>query len=124
MLRGFPGMIHTGAARAGVENMTKTLAQEWSEYNIRINCVAPGIIESSGLENYPPELHAMFDKAKEVIPLHRFGSVEEVSNVVCFYASDLSSYVTGTSLYVDGAQHLNYDGMGLARAIKKMMEQS
>src|SRR5690606_34733142 len=40
MHRGFPGMIHTGAARAGVENITKTLAQEWSEFNIRINCVA------------------------------------------------------------------------------------
>jgi len=123
MMRGFPGMIHTGAARAGVENMTKTLAQEWSDYNIRINCVAPGIIDSSGLKNYPPELHAMFEEAKKVIPLHRFGSVEEVSNVVCFYASDLSSYVTGTTLYVDGAQHLNYDKMGLARVIKEMMSE-
>jgi len=43
--RGFPGMAHTGAARAGVENLTKTLAQEWSDFNIRINCVAPGIID-------------------------------------------------------------------------------
>ena len=56
MFRGFPGMIHTGAARAGVENMTKTLAQEWSDYNIRINCVAPGIVDSSGLDTYPPPI--------------------------------------------------------------------
>ena len=41
ILRGFPGMVHTGAARAGVENITKTIAQEWSEHHIRINCVAP-----------------------------------------------------------------------------------
>jgi citronellol/citronellal dehydrogenase len=44
MFRGFPGMAHTGAARAGVENLTKTLAVEWSIYNININAVAPGII--------------------------------------------------------------------------------
>ena len=47
-------MVHTGAARAGVDNMTKTLAIEWVRYNIRVNAVAPGIIRSSGMDNYPP----------------------------------------------------------------------
>ena len=54
--RGFPGMVHTGAARAGVENMTKTLAVEWAQFDIRVNAVAPGIIQSSGIAQYPPEL--------------------------------------------------------------------
>lgn len=121
VVRGFPGMIHTGAARAGVENMTKTLAQEWSDYNIRINCVAPGIIESTGLDQYPKPVQEMFDAAKKAIPLNRFGSVEEVANAVCFLASPLSSYTTGTTLYVDGAQHLNYDTMGLANVLKSLL---
>lgn len=118
--RGFPGMIHTGAARAGVENMTKTIAQEWSNYNIRINCVAPGIIESSGLDQYPEQIQSMFAQAKQAIPLKRFGKVEDVSNAVCFLASPLASYISGISLYVDGAQHLNYDTMGLANVMKSM----
>jgi NAD(P)-dependent dehydrogenase (short-subunit alcohol dehydrogenase family) len=117
--RGFPGMLHSGAARAGVENMTKTLAQEWSEFNIRINCVAPGIIDSSGLDQYPGEIRNLFDEARKAIPMQRFGSVEEVSNAVCFLASPLSSYTTGTTLFVDGAQHLNFNTMGLADALKK-----
>ncbi len=55
VFRGFPAMVHTGAARAGVDNLTKTLAVEWSKYNVQINAIAPGIIASSGLENYQPE---------------------------------------------------------------------
>jgi citronellol/citronellal dehydrogenase len=54
--RGFPGMVHTGAARAGVDNMTKTLAVEWSQYGIAVNAVAPGIIRTTGTDRYPPEL--------------------------------------------------------------------
>lgn len=119
--RGFPGMIHTGAARAGVENMCKTLANEWSRFNIRVNCVAPGIIESSGLDQYPPQVQSMFEAAKKAIPLHRFGTVEEVANAVSFLASPLSSYITGSTIYVDGAQHLNYDNMGLANTIRELM---
>lgn len=124
MTSGFPGMIHTGAARAGVENLTKTLAQEWSEFNIRINCVAPGIIASSGLDTYPQPIKDLFEKAKAAIPLQRFGTVEEVANAVTYFASPLSSYTTGTTTYVDGAQHLNYDRMGLANVMKafKAME--
>jgi NAD(P)-dependent dehydrogenase (short-subunit alcohol dehydrogenase family) len=122
LYRGFPGMVHTGAARAGIENMSKTLAQEWSNYNIRINCVAPGIIESSGLETYPPQVQNMFEEAKKAIPLRRFGSVEDVSNAVCFLASPLAAYITGISLYVDGAQHLNYDKMGLPNVLKSFMK--
>ncbi len=119
--RGFPGMIHTGAARAGVENLSKTLAQEWSQFNIRINCVAPGIIESSGLDTYPPPIIEMFDAAKKGIPMQRFGQVEDVANAVAFLASPLASYITGVSLYVDGAQHLNYDKMGLAKVMRQFM---
>ena len=83
ILRGFPGMVHTGAARAGVENITKTIAQEWSEHHIRINCVAPGIVETSGLDTYPQPVQDMFEDAKKAIPLGRFANAEDVSNAVC-----------------------------------------
>jgi len=119
--RGFPGMAHTGAARAGVENLTKTLAMEWSDFNIRINCVAPGIVESSGLDTYPQQIQDMFEEAKKAIPLKRFAKVEDVSNAVTFLASPMAAYVTGISLFVDGAQHLGFDKMGLARVLKSFI---
>ncbi len=101
--RGFPGMMHTGAARAGVDNMTKTLAVEWSRYNIRVNAVAPGIIQSSGLDQYPPDLlKGLTDK----IPLRRLGRVEEVADLVVYLASPMASYITGETIYIDGGQRL------------------
>jgi citronellol/citronellal dehydrogenase len=118
IFRGFPGMSHTGAARAGVENLTKTLAQEWAEYNVRINAVAPGIISSSGLEHYPDVIKDVFETAKKDNLMGRFGTVEDVANAVMFFASPLSAYISGTMLYVDGMEHLSGDRMYLYKALK------
>lgn len=101
--RGFPGMVHTGAARAGVDNMTKTLAVEWSKYHIRVNAIAPGIIQSSGLENYPPD---MLKNITDHIPAKRLGTVEEVGNMCLYLASPMADYITGETLYIDGGQRL------------------
>lgn len=101
--RGFPGMVHTGAARAGVMNLTKSLAVEWADRGIRINSIAPGIIQSSGLEQYPPELTA--DLAKN-IPLKRLGTKEEVAALTLFLASPLAAYMTGETIYMDGGARL------------------
>jgi len=74
---GFPGMPHTGAARAAVENLTKSLATEWGRYNIRVNCIAPGTILSEALqERYPRQL---LELALEKIPLNRYGKPDEVA---------------------------------------------
>ncbi len=121
VLRGFPGMVHTGAARAGVENLTKTLAVEWSSHNIRINCVAPGTVESSGLSTYPQPIQDMLGEARDANPLGRFGTIEDVANSVIFLTSPLASYITGITLYVDGAEHLHGDRMGMVNVIKGMM---
>lgn len=101
--RGFPGMIHTGAARAGVDNMTKTLAVEWAQHDIGVNAVAPGIIESSGIDQYPPELVAA---SRARTPAKRFGTVEEVADVALFLANPHAAFVTGETWYVDGGAHL------------------
>lgn len=103
VFRGFPGMAHTGAARAGVDNLTKTLAVEWCMHGVRINAVAPGVINSSGMAQYPPELVVA---AKKAIPMKRLGSCEEVADLVTFLASPLSSYITGETVYIDGGNRL------------------
>jgi citronellol/citronellal dehydrogenase len=101
--RGFPGMIHTGAARAGVENMTKTLAIEWAHHDIQINSIAPGIIETSGTEQYPREL---VEGSRKRTPAKRLGTAEEVAELVAYMASDAASFVTGCTWYIDGGSHL------------------
>jgi citronellol/citronellal dehydrogenase len=101
--RGFPGMVHTGAARAGVDNITKTLAVEWCHYGIRINAVAPGIIKSTGLEQYPPEI---IKNIAETIPMKRVGTTQEVTDLCLFLVCPMASYVTGETMYVDGGQRL------------------
>jgi citronellol/citronellal dehydrogenase len=118
MWRGMPGMAHTGAARAGVENLTKTLAQEWATYGIRINSVAPGTIISSGLDTYAEPIRELLDQMKETNLMGRHGTIEEVANAVCFLASPLSSYTSGITLMVDGMDHLHSNPMGLIRMFR------
>ncbi len=103
VFRGFPGMAHTGAARAGVENLTKSLAVEWAPYRIRINAVAPGIIQSTGLDQYPPSL---LQGITAKIPMKRLGSTSEVADTCLFLSSPLSAYMTGETLYLDGGMRL------------------
>lgn len=103
VLRGFPGMAHTGAARAGVDNLTKTLAVEWARHKIAVNAVAPGTIISTGTDRYPPEL---VTKARQQTPMRRLGVPEEVAHVTTFLLSDAAQYITGTTLYIDGGASL------------------
>ena len=100
---GLPGMIHSGAARAGVENMTATLCNEWIESNVRINCVRPGIIwTESGFKNYGPMGDTFVQKILPSLPSKRFGTPEEISSAVCWLLSEGASYVTGAVICVDG----------------------
>ena len=101
--RGFPGMVHTGAARAGVENMTMSLAVEWSQFGILVNAVAPGVIISSGTKRYPPEIVA---RSVSRTPLKRAGTVDEVAASIVFLASPAAQFITGTTLRIDGGQAL------------------
>lgn len=104
--RGFPGMAHTGAARAGVENLTKSLSIEWAPHGIRVNAVAPGVIKTTGTEQYPPELLAAAGKAS---PLRRLGTAAEVSHLITYLASRQADFVTGQTFCIDGGQSLYGD---------------
>lgn len=106
VFRGFPGMIHTGAARAGVENMTMTLAVEWARHGIRVNAIAPGIITSSGTARYPQEIMA---RAVAESPAKRAGTVDEVVASILFLSSPAAQFITGIILPIDGAQRLSGD---------------
>jgi len=99
---GFPNMVHTGAARAGMENFTKTAAWEWGRYGVRVNAVAPGIVASSGLETYDPQTKAHLLKTSEKIPVRRLCTEAEVSAGIVFLLSPASAYTNGEVLRIDG----------------------
>jgi citronellol/citronellal dehydrogenase len=99
---GFPNMVHTGAARAGMANLTMTLAYEWAVSGVRVNSVAPGWIASSGMDTYTGEFKEQIPKLKGYCPLGRLGTESEVSAAVCFLLSDASAYITGTEIRIDG----------------------
>lgn len=107
MRNGFPMLSHTGAARAGVENLTKSLAHEWGKYGVRINAIAPGTIDSSGLNNYPPEFREHI--VKNLIKnnqTYRLGTEAEIAASILFLLSPAASYITGITLPVDGGESI------------------
>lgn len=108
---GAPGMVHTGAARAGVINMTLTLATEWASEKIRVNAVAPGPILSSGLAEYPEALQRQALDEVCVTPAARLGTESEVSASVVFLLSPAAAFVSGDTLKVDGASSAHKNSM-------------
>ena len=101
--RGFPGLAHTAAARAGVLELTRTLAYEWGT-KVRVNCVAPGPFRTEGFDStYDVDSMA---SGMRTIPIPRFGRIHEAAHAVVFLASPAASYVTGEVLYVAGGQQL------------------
>ena len=103
MWNGMPGMGHSGAARAGMVNLTETAALEWAGANVRVNAVAPGWIASSGLDNYPAEMRERLRALKDLSPLGRIGTEAEVSAAIVFLLSDAAAFISGSTLRVDGA---------------------
>jgi citronellol/citronellal dehydrogenase len=99
---GYPWMAHMSAARAGIENLSITLSLEWAPSGIRVNCVAPGTILSSGMHTYPPEIQERTVKESQDIALARLGTESEVSAVITFLLSPAAGYITGETVKIDG----------------------
>lgn len=132
MWNGFPFMSHTAAARAGVVNLTKTLAVEWAARGVRINAVAPGLIFSSGMDTYEADVQRAAAATARKIPAGRIGTESETSAAVVFLLSEAAAFVTGETIRVDGGASLlkqpmlplgegealpAYDGFHLAREV-------
>ncbi len=97
--RGMPQAAHTCAARAGVIYLSKTLATEWAPLRIRVNCIAPGTIETEGFSVYPP--HAL-ERFHEANPMKRLGNAWDIAEAAMYLGSDAGSFVTGEVLTIDG----------------------
>ncbi len=117
--RGWPLMAHATAAKAGVDALTKTLSLEWAKYGVRMNAVAPGPIPTEGVRKAfappagadgVPDLFAMEQAmdsyAKKAIPLQRWGTPEDIANMVAFLASPGGAWITGAIMVVDGGEWL------------------
>jgi citronellol/citronellal dehydrogenase len=99
-----PGMGHSGAARAGMVSFTETAAVEWAARGVRVNAVAPGYIASSGMDNYPVEAGPMVREMAKTVPAGRFGTEAEAAAGIVFLLSPAASFISGTTLRIDGAR--------------------
>ncbi len=101
---GRPYSAHTGAARAGVISLTQSLAIEWAPLDIRVNCIAPGTIDSSGLDTYETPVNKQ--RMRNNNPMRRLGSVWEIAEGVVYLASPSGAFITGELLAIDGGAQL------------------
>ena len=115
---GLSGFVHTAAARGGVLGMMKTLAFEWAEYGIRLNCVAPGTIKTEALGHYPITPDQWLELNRNV--MGHMGDVEDVAGAIVFLSSPLGKFVTGEEWYIDGGEtlHLAHDARQMIDMVK------
>jgi citronellol/citronellal dehydrogenase len=99
---GMPGMVHSGAARAAVENMMRTLAIEWSRFGIRLCALAAGQFGTETLRTKYPKV--VVDNVERSVPLGRVGEPEEMAWLVAYLASSAGDFFSGTTITIDGAR--------------------
>jgi 3-oxoacyl-[acyl-carrier protein] reductase len=100
---GNPGQANYSASKAGIVGFTKTVAREYAGRGITVNAVAPGFIETAMTDVLADNIKT---EMKKLIPLGRFGTVEDVANAVVFLASPDSGYVTGQVIHVNGGMYM------------------
>ena len=103
---GMPTMGHSGAARAGMSNLTATAAYEWAHAGVRVNAVAPGWIASSGMDSYDVAMKEHIRGLKQHVPLRRMAEEAEVSAAIVFLLSPGAAFITGITVQIDGGVSL------------------
>ena len=103
---GMPGMGHSGAARAGMSNLTMTAAFEWAHAGVRVNAVSPGWVASSGMDTYKGAVRDMIPRLRAHVPLRRLATEAEVSAAILFLLCPGASFITGVTLQIDGGASL------------------
>jgi citronellol/citronellal dehydrogenase len=103
---GMPGMGHSGAARAGMSNLTMSAAFEWASSGVRVNAVAPGWVASSGMDSYGGAVKALIPQLRQHVPLRRLATEAEVSAAIVFLLSPGAAFITGITVQIDGAASL------------------
>jgi NAD(P)-dependent dehydrogenase (short-subunit alcohol dehydrogenase family) len=117
---GAPFMAHSGAAKAGVLNLTRTLAVEWGRDRIRVNAVAPGLVEGTEGARRLAESIGIVDAYRRQVPLGRLVTTDDVAATVLFLASDAASMITGAEVTVDGGESLGGGFKGAADALDRI----
>ena len=102
-LRGKFGQANYAASKAGIIGLTKSVARELGKYNVNVNAIAPGLIETEMMKNAGEEV---LTAALEEIVLKRLGQPEDIANLAAFLCSDLSRHITGEVIKVDGGQYI------------------
>ena len=97
------GQANYSSAKAGIVAMSKSLAKEYAKKNIRINCISPGFIDTKMTKNINEEFKK---KLIENIPMGKLGTGNDIANCALFLASDLSSYITGETIHVNGGMYM------------------
>ena len=97
------GQVNYAAAKSGIHGFTKALAQEGAGKGITVNAIAPGYIDTEMVRAVPENV---LEKIIAKIPVKRLGKPEEIAEGVCFLASDNSGFITGSTLSINGGQHM------------------
>ncbi len=101
---GNPGQLNYAASKAGVVGLTRTAARELARKGVRVNCVAPGFINTEMLQAVPKEI---LDAMTQAVPMGRLGSPRETAELIMFLASDESSFITGQTINIDGGTYVS-----------------
>ena len=97
------GQVNYAAAKSGIHGFTKALAQEGARFNITVNAIAPGYVDTDMVAAVPD---SVLEKIVAKIPVGRLGNAEEIARGVSFLASDAAGFVTGSTLSINGGQHM------------------
>ncbi len=115
---GAPGLAASASAKAGVVTLTRSLGVEWASSGVRVNAIAPGLIDTPQTRERLWPTPEMASRVLASVPMGRFGAEQDVSNLVVYLSSPLGAYVTGEVVVADGGQHLGKGALDMLETLK------